>query len=79
VAVGNDVVFATTLGEDGSVIGLEHDPDGALLDEASPTEVFPFRAVLNFVIAAAAVGAVAFGLSRLLLRGTGLVSGGDGS
>jgi outer membrane protein assembly factor BamB len=77
VAVGDDLVFATTLGEDGSVIGLEHDPDGALLDEASPTEVFPLRAILNFVIAAAAVGAVAFGLSRVLLRSVS--NGGDGS
>lgn len=79
VTVGDDLVFATTLGEDGSVIGLEHDPDVALLDEASPTEVFPLQAILNFVIAAAAVGVVAFGLSRLALRGTGPETGEGGS
>jgi hypothetical protein len=50
------------------VIGLEHDPAGVLLDEPSPTIVFPLRAILNFILAAAAVGAVAFGLSRLVLR-----------
>jgi outer membrane protein assembly factor BamB len=36
---------------DGSVKALEHDPRGALLDEASPTTLFVGRAVLNFVAA----------------------------
>jgi len=79
VAVGVDLVIATTLGQGGSVIGLEHDPEGVLLDEPSPTVVFPLRAILNFVIAALAVGAAALGLSRLALRGTGHPAGEGGS
>jgi outer membrane protein assembly factor BamB len=79
VAVGDDLVFATTLGRGGSVIGLEHDPDGILLDEPSPTTVFPLRAILNFMLAAAVVGAVALGLSRLAIRGTAASAGEGGS
>jgi outer membrane protein assembly factor BamB len=79
VAVGDDLVFATTLGRGGSVIGLEHDPDGVLLDEPSPTTVFPLRAILNFVLAGAVVGAVALGLSRLAIRGTAASAGEGGS
>jgi outer membrane protein assembly factor BamB len=79
VAVGDDLVFATTLGQGGSVIGLEHDPDGVLLDEPSPTTVFPLRAILNFVLAAAVVGAVALSLSRLAIRGTAASAGEGGS
>jgi len=79
VAVGDDLVFATTLGRGGSVIGLEHDPDGVLLDEPSPTTVFPLRAILNFVLAAAVVGAVALSLSRLAIRGTAASAGEGGS
>jgi outer membrane protein assembly factor BamB len=79
VAVGDDLVFATTLGQGGSVIGLEHDPDGILLDEPSPTTVFPLRAILNFVLAAGVVGAVALGLSRLAIRGAAGSAGKGGS
>jgi outer membrane protein assembly factor BamB len=79
VAVGDDLVFATTLGQGGSVIGLEHDPDGVLLDEPSPTTVFPLRAILNFVLAGAVVGAVALSLSRLAVRGTAASAGEVGS
>lgn len=79
VVAGGDLVLATTLGPGGSVIGLEHDPDGVLVDEPSPTTVFPLRAVLNFVIAALAVGVVALGLSRLALRGTAAPAGESGS
>lgn len=68
VAADGDLVYATTMG--GSVTALEHDPGGVLLDEPSPTTVFPLRAVLNFALAAAGVGLVAFGLSWLALRGT---------
>jgi outer membrane protein assembly factor BamB len=78
VAVGHDLVFVTTLGRAGSVIGLEHDPDGVLLDEPSPTTVFPLRAILNFVIGAAVVGALALGLTRLALRRTA-ASAGEGN
>jgi eukaryotic-like serine/threonine-protein kinase len=36
---------------DGSVMALEHDPQGVLLDEASPTTLFVERALLNFAVA----------------------------
>src|ERR671919_445844 len=68
VAASGDLLYATTLGSGGSVTALEHDPSGTLIDEPSPTTVFPLRAVLNFALAALGLGLVAFGLSRLALR-----------
>jgi outer membrane protein assembly factor BamB len=68
VAASGDLLYATTLGAGGSVTALEHDPSGTLIDEPSPTTVFPLRAVLNFALAALGLGLVAFGLSRLALR-----------
>jgi outer membrane protein assembly factor BamB len=70
VVAGGELLYATTLGDGGSVTALEHDPEGPLLDEPSPTTVFPLRAVLNFALAAAGIGVVALGLSRLTLRRT---------
>ena len=61
-------VYVSILGEDGAVVALEHDPDGRLLDEVSPTVLFPGRAVANFAAAAAAVGVVILLLFRVLLR-----------
>jgi hypothetical protein len=57
-----------TLGEEGGVTAFEHDPEGRLLDEVSPTVLFVGRAILNFVAAAAAVGAVILLLFRFALR-----------
>lgn len=68
VAVDGERLYAVTLGEDGGVVALEHDPDGRLLDEISPTVLFPGRALLNFAAAAAAVGAVILMLFRFILR-----------
>ena len=68
VAASGDLLYATTLGAGGSVTAQEHDPSGTLIDEPSPTTVFPLRAVLNFALAALGLGLVAFGLSRLALR-----------
>jgi len=69
VAVGPDLVFVASLGKEGSVVGLAHDADARLLDEVSPTTVFPVRAALNFLVAFVIVGVVILGLSRLALRG----------
>ena len=51
----------------GRVIALEHDPDGSLLAEESPTTLFPLRALLNFAAAAAALFAVLLLIFRVLL------------
>lgn len=53
IAVGGDRIFVSS--EDGSVLALEHDPRGILLDEASPTTLFVGRAILNFVLAFASL------------------------
>lgn len=68
VAATEDRIYAVTLGEEGAVTALEHDPEGRLLDEVSPTVLFVGRAILNFAAAAAVVGAVIILLFRFALR-----------
>jgi outer membrane protein assembly factor BamB len=68
VAVGAELIYAVTLGEGGSVVALEHDPEGKLTDEVSQTVLFLHRALLNFAAAAAALGAALLLLFRFLLR-----------
>ena len=68
IAASGDRVYAVTLGEEGRVVALEHDADGKLLAEVSPTVLFVGRALLNFGAAAAAVGAAILLLFRLVLR-----------
>jgi outer membrane protein assembly factor BamB len=67
IAVANDLVYAATLGEGGAVFALEHDPDGTLVDEISETVLDPGEALLNFALAAAAVGGVLLLIARLAL------------
>lgn len=78
VAVGSEHIFAASLGPEGSVVGLERDPDGALLDEVSPTTLFPLQALLNFLVALVAVGVPLLVLSRLALRRRAAPSGKGG-
>jgi eukaryotic-like serine/threonine-protein kinase len=68
-AVTPDRLFVSAGREDGVVVALEHDPEGALLSEESPTVLDPIRAGLNFVAAALALGV----LLVLLFRGPGLL------
>jgi outer membrane protein assembly factor BamB len=68
-AADGEHVYLATLGREGMVVGLEHDPEGALLSEASPTTLFPGRAVLNFAAALAVVGLVTVGIFRFVLPG----------
>jgi outer membrane protein assembly factor BamB len=68
VAATEDHIYAVTLGEDGAVTAFEHDPEGRLLDEVSPTVLFVGRALLNFAAAAVAVGTAILLLFRLILR-----------
>lgn len=67
-SAGPDALYVSVLGEEGAVVALEEDPSGTLIDEVSPTVLFPGRALLNYAAAAAAVGAAIFLLFGLLLR-----------
>jgi outer membrane protein assembly factor BamB len=68
VAVSPDRLYLSSGGEDGVVAALEHDPDGRLLAEQSPTVLLPGRALLNFAGAAVVVGGALFLLFRFALR-----------
>ena len=68
VAAAGAGVYLATLGARGEVVALEHDPSGRLVDEVSPTVLFPLRAVGAFAVAALATGAAILLLVRLLLR-----------
>jgi outer membrane protein assembly factor BamB len=59
VAAADGVVAVTIGSADGGIVALEHDPDGASLDEASPSEPDWSLMLLNYAIAFAAVGVVA--------------------
>lgn len=71
VAATGDRVYAVTLGKDGNITALEHDPDGRLLREVSPTVLFLGRALLNFAAAALALGALLLLVFRFALRPRG--------
>jgi len=53
---------------DGPVLALEHDPEGTLLDEPSPTTLFLATALLNYAAAFAAVLAGTLVLFRFLIK-----------
>jgi outer membrane protein assembly factor BamB len=64
-AVTPDLLFVITGRDAGVVTALEHDPEGSLLDEESPTVLDPVQATLNYVGAAVALGVALL----LLFRG----------
>jgi outer membrane protein assembly factor BamB len=64
-AVTPDRLFVTLGRDEGVVIALDHDPEGSLLDEESPTVLDPVEATLNYLGAAVALGV----LLLLLFRG----------
>ncbi len=68
IAVTSDHIYAVTLGDEGSLLALEHDPGGTLLDEISPTVLFVGEAVITFAMAALAVGLAIWLLFRFALR-----------
>ena len=68
VAVGEDLIFVVSESEEGDLVALEHDPDGRLLREVSPTVLFPLRALLNFAAAFVVVTAAILALFRVALR-----------
>ncbi|HEX6208984.1 MAG TPA: PQQ-binding-like beta-propeller repeat protein [Actinomycetota bacterium] len=68
IASDGDRLYVAARG--GTVAALEHDPDGSLLEEPSPTTLFLDRALLNFGAAFAIVGG-ALALLSLLWRRRG--------
>jgi outer membrane protein assembly factor BamB len=78
-AVDGERVYLTTLGSDGLVVALEHDPQGPRLDEVSDTVLSPLRALLNFLVAFVAVSIVILGLFRFALSGRRPASREDGT
>jgi outer membrane protein assembly factor BamB len=68
-AAGGDLLYVVTLGPEGELVALEHDPGGELLNEVSDTVLSPARAVLNFLVAAASAFVLILGVFRYLLGG----------
>lgn len=77
VAADGRRVYAATLGREGEVVALEHDPEGSLIRIESGTTLFPIRAILNFLAAGAAVGVVSVALFRYVVRPRPPVAGGE--
>jgi outer membrane protein assembly factor BamB len=75
VAVGEGRFFVVSESEEGDLVALEHDPDGRLLHEVSPTVLFPVRALLNFAAAFVVVTAAILTLFRVALRARGRRAG----
>jgi outer membrane protein assembly factor BamB len=68
-AADGERLYVATLGPEGKVIALEHDPDGVRLAEPSPTVLFPLRALLNFGVAFFIVTLIILALFRVLPTG----------
>jgi len=68
VAAAGGRIFAVTLGEGGKVVALEHDPDGRLVNEVSPTVLFVGGALLAFAAAAVAIAVALLLIFRFALR-----------
>lgn len=71
VASDGERLYMAVQGRGGRLFALEHDPNGRLLAEHSPTELFLGRALLNFAVAAAVLGAaLVLGFRGLVDRAT---------
>jgi outer membrane protein assembly factor BamB len=66
IASDGERLYLAVLGGRGRLVALEHDPQASLLAEPSPTTLFVGRALLNFAIAASALGAALIFLIRWL-------------
>jgi outer membrane protein assembly factor BamB len=60
IALASDVVLAVKGGREAGLIAFEHDPDGELVDIASPTELDAGTTVMRWTLAALLVFAFAF-------------------
>lgn len=67
-AISSDAVIAVKGGRNAGLIAFEHDPDGTLLNEPSPTQFEAGTSLSRWVIAAILVFGVALGLGLLLGR-----------
>lgn len=67
VAPEEERFYVASEGEGGAILAFEHDPDGGLLAEPSPTTLFPIRALANFAGAFALVTLGLLGIFRLAL------------
>ena len=67
-AISTDAVIAVKGGRDAGLIAFEHDPDGALLDEPSPTEFEAGTSLSRWAIAAVLVFGIALALGLLASR-----------
>ena len=67
-AIASDAVIAVKGGQNAGLIAFEHDPDGTLLDEPSPTQFEAGTSLSRWVIAAVLVFGVALALGLLLGR-----------
>lgn len=68
LAPARGLVLAPALGAGGGLVAFGHDPNAALVDVRSPTELDAGRALLNLLGAATVIMVVIVGLFRLLAR-----------
>jgi outer membrane protein assembly factor BamB len=66
IASDGERLYLAVEGRRGRLVALEHDPEGTLLAEPSPTTLFVGLALLNFAVAAVGLGAALVLLIRRL-------------
>lgn len=69
IASDGERLYLAVQGRSGRLVALEHDPEGDLLAEPSPTTLFLGRALLNFAVAALVLGGAMILLVRWLGSG----------
>ncbi|MGH2740214.1 MAG: PQQ-binding-like beta-propeller repeat protein [Actinomycetota bacterium] len=65
VAPVGDRLYVASEGAGGAIVAFEHDPNGVLLEEPSPTTLFPLRALANFAGALVLVTLALLGVFRI--------------
>ncbi|HEY7659753.1 MAG TPA: PQQ-binding-like beta-propeller repeat protein [Actinomycetota bacterium] len=68
IALSGDAVIAVKGGRDAGLVAFEHDPDGTLLDEPSPTELDLGTTLQRYAVAGVGVFAVVFVAGLLAAR-----------
>ncbi len=68
IALSTDSVVTVRLGREPAVVAFEHEPDGALIDERSPTELEAGTTLGRYALAAVLVFGLAFIPGVLLAR-----------
>jgi outer membrane protein assembly factor BamB len=77
IALSSDSVIAVKGGRDAGLIAFEHDPQGALVDVASPTQLDAGTTLTRWALAAVIVFAVAFIPGIWATRRFGVVADGE--